>query len=68
LALLRIHNRKNAVTLITSSECGEETIFIDKGKYKDVNSSEMSEDVYNKWQYGMIKVEMLKKHLGEPVI
>ena len=53
--------------MIVKGTTGEETVFLDKGKYKDIKSSNMTEDVYTKWQYGMIKVEMLKKSLGEPV-
>jgi len=67
LATIRIHSRKVSCRVLIAGKSGEETLFLDRGKFKDIPSTQMTEDVYTKWQFGLIKVEMLKKKLGEPV-
>ena len=67
MATLRIHSKKVSCRVLITGKDGEETLFLDRGKYKDILSVQMTEDVYTKWQFGLIKVEMLKKKLGEPV-
>ena len=59
MAVLRIHNKKSYTNFQKKTVSGDlETVFLEYDKFVDIQSEFITEDIFNKIESGILKMEV----------